>query len=475
MFTPGDPWPGSPGGAANDSWSGYVRFWLEAQIDAGTAFRMGPDARDRLDSGNVMSIAGGLPAAAQPQATVGSHLWVDLTCDLIDCELTLGSTSTAGVLSKAEAGTLTATLYDPTGKYDPTNPDTVYALNHQTRLTPGVPVRAWCEVVTDPNTSTVTQYPLFYGTADRWQTTWTAEAGDRQTKLVATDPTKNFVKLDQPGLANPIDSNQTPLQRINSILVRFGWMARGGSYTEVGTSTAKLQGTTYAQTAWELVNRVMDDELGFIYFKPRSLGSTSPGDLVGTNRTVWSTRPPPYAIQLGCGTGLTDIVVDAVPASFDSQLRNAAYASRSGGTMQTYKKQSSIDRFGEQSLQRTDLGLLDENQVLTWAQAIVNFGAYPQTTLDRIVLRADVAPAPWTAWQQVLAAALITSLVRVVFDAAGYTVDTTERIVGWTHKITASEWSVEWRCVSSTVDTAGVTFHMGPHAQDRLDAGFVLA
>src|SRR5262245_4434379 len=172
-FTPGDPWPDTtfPGGVAHEAWSGYIRLIVRARIDAGTAFTLGPHPQDRLNSGNVLSQAGGLPAAlegGEPRAAA-SGLWVDLTCDLIDLEITLGATSSDGVLSKAEAGTLTATLWDPDGKYDPANPTGRYSIAGHTRLLPGVPVEAFCETIANPQAASpaVNRWPLFTGTADQ--------------------------------------------------------------------------------------------------------------------------------------------------------------------------------------------------------------------------------------------------------------------------------------------------------------------
>src|SRR5262245_42639169 len=108
VWSPGDPWPGSAGGVARDEWSGYIRVFLWAQIAAGNAFHLGDHPSDRLNSGNVLSQPGGLGGGSG-----GTSLWVDLTCDLIDLDMTLGTASGAGILSQSEAGTLTATLYDP--------------------------------------------------------------------------------------------------------------------------------------------------------------------------------------------------------------------------------------------------------------------------------------------------------------------------------------------------------------------------
>jgi hypothetical protein len=473
-FVPGDPWPGTAGGAARDEWSGYVRIYLQAQVAAGTPFVMGPDAADRLNAGNVMWQVDTLELEGAPRAGApASGLWVDLSCDLIDMEISLGSSAGAGILSKSEAAVLSASLYDPDGRYDPLNPETPFALAGRTRLTPGVPVCCWAEVINNPNLATpgVLRYPLFTGTADRWMQAWTNEPSDRVAQLLASDSTKIFTRFDLPALPAPVGQGDTVLTRLGRITANYGWT---GTVQSFGNCVATLQSTTLAQSAWELVNRVADDELGFLYFLPALTTASGPQVLAIVAREVWNQRPAP-SITIGCGAGMYDIATDVQPASFDEQLRNAVYAARTGGTQQVVLSSASIARYWQQSLDRSDLGLADDAQVGAWANALVQLGAYPQTGIDQLTLRPDVAAKPWDAWELVLGKALITGLIRVLWNRAGYTVDTQARLVGWTHRISADEWSVEWRTVNASVSSSAGTLHMGPHAQDQLDAGLVMA
>lgn len=465
-WLPGDPWPGPyPGGAALEAWGGYVRVYLQAEIAPGKPFRMGQDPNDSLSSGNVMN------AASVERGLVGG-LWVDLTPDVTEMEITLGSSAGDGILSKAEAGTLTATLYDPTGKYDPLNPSTPYALSGRTRLTPGVSIRAWAEVIVYPLGSgpyNRYEYPLFTGTADRWSESWTNEPSERFAELVATDITKTWARFDKPAVT-AVGAGDTPLGRLTRLRTNYGW---GGGILQTGTTTRTLQATTMAQAGWELVNRVADDELGLVYFRPKSPSATQDVMMLLT-RDVWTAAPPAPSYSIGCGAGLWDIAIDAVPASFDEQLKNAAYVSRSGGTQQTARVQSSIDRWYEQSLNRSDLGLADDTQVATWATTIVTLYAYPQTTLESITLRPDLHTDQWTAWQ-VLGVTLGVSIVRVLWESAGYTVDVLVRVIGWTHRITTDAWEIEWRTIAASFSGTAATWNLGPHAEDNLDAGYVLA
>ena len=465
-WLPGQPWPGSPGGAAHAAWGGYTRLFVQARIATGQRFTMGAAPHDRLDAGNTLS------APLAERADAPTTTWVDLACDLTELELSLGSSAGAGILSKSEAGTLVATLYDPTGKYDPLNPTSIYSLSGRTRLVPGVPVRAWAEVIRNPAASTpaVDTFPLFTGTADRWSEEWTREPSERRAKLVSTDPTKNWARADRPALPAPIGPGDTPAQRLQRIADNFGWL---GAVAVAAPTVTTLAPSTLAQASWELANRVANDELGFAYFAPQAPAET-PGVLTIVGRTAWADRPAPV-VSIGCGPGLYDIATNVHPAAFDTQLRNAAYVARSGGTQQVAKVASSIARFWESSIDRTDLGVADDVQASAWARAIVTLMAYPQASIDTATLRPDLDAAPWDAWRAVLGVPLITALVRVLWESAGYTVDTEARLVGWTHKITAARWEVEWRTVSAAVSSAATSLHMGPHRQDDLDAGYVMA
>ena len=165
-WQPGMPWPsGTPGGAAAPAWGGYVRFWVRAAIAPGRSFHMGSHPDDRLDAGNVMG--GGSINTAIGRAGVGEHLWIDLTCDTIDAEIQGGASGSAGIFTKADAATITVTLADPTGKYDPLNGHSPYAYGGHSRLVPGTPVEAFAEVVNGDDGSWQRFY-LFVGTADSW-------------------------------------------------------------------------------------------------------------------------------------------------------------------------------------------------------------------------------------------------------------------------------------------------------------------
>lgn len=454
-WRPGDPWPsGTPGGAARDEWGGYIRLWVRAAIDAGITWRMGPDPADKLDSGNVMGEAPTLPRAA------GGRLWVDLTCDVVKLELDGGAQSGQGIFANADAGTLTATLYDPHGIYDPLNPDTRFMYQGRSRLVPGVPVEAFCEIVNGDD-GTWVQRHLFTGTADKWSEPWTTHPELRRATLVASDATKQWAGWDRPE-APAVGAGDTTAQRVQRLADYYGWTGP----IEAGTSSVTLQATTLAQSAWELLNRVLDDELGWVHF-------TADGTLRWVGRDVWLAAAAPV-LELGCpGTeaALLPIVTGAVPAAFDSQMRNAANAARTGGTNQAASNPSSITLYGQRDETRTDLAVETDIQAADWAAFVVNTYAYPHKGLESVELAPAVVVRSWESWSAVLAVRPITDFVRVVFDPTG--ADVLSRVIGYAHTVTPDEWTMQWQLLRAELDV-GTVWTMGPHAQDRLDAGNVM-
>lgn len=459
VWTPGMPWPTStPGGAVSPRWGGYTKLFVRAAIGAGNTFHVGTHQFDRLNAGNVLG--GGVVAP-------GNDLWIDIACDVADLELVAGATTSAGILSKADAATITVTLADPGGIYDPLNPAGPFSYGGRSRLVPGTPVEVFAEVV-DGDTGTVSTHWMFTGTADSWQQDWTSKPSSRRTVLIASDATKMFSRLDRP--EQPAQgAGDTTQQRVHRIVDFFGWV--GPVLDPPGGGTVTLQATTLAQSAWELINRTLDDELGYVHFTAR-------GELRWLACTVWATNTAP-SVTLGCDVGF-DVLVDATPSALDRQMRNAVYAARVGGTAQSAISTASIDTYGRYDYTRTDLGLQTDAQTAAWATSLVQLYAYPTVTLDDVTMAPVVDPEPWKPWKAILALTPITDIVRVHWTPpdleANHTVDVNSRVVGVSHRITRTSWEVRWQLVNTRpAAQAGRGFTMGPHAQDRLDRNFVLA
>lgn len=466
-WQPGMAWPsGTPGGAAAPSWGGYVRVWIRAAIAAGRAFHMGTHPQDRLDAGNVLS--GGATELAGKAAVSG--LWIDLTCDTTEAEIQGGASGGEGIFSKADAATITIKLADPTGKYDPLNGHSPYAYGGHSRLVPGTPVEAFTEVVNGDD-GTWQRHYLFVGTADSWGEDWTPKPSERTCTLLATDITKQFVRMDRPEQP-AVGAGDNVGQRIHRIVDFYGWP--GEVVDPPGGSKIILQATTLAQPAWELLNRTTDDEIGYLYFDVE-------GRLVWVNREAWSTVTTPV-VEFGCphipGSTGFDVLTDAAPSTLDLQMRNHVYASRAGGTMQQALSEASIDRFGSYEDKRTDLGISTDTQVAQWAEFVVILYAFPQINLQDVTMQPSLHEDSWEVWNAALGITMVTDLVHIKWappDRPTDVIDAVSRVVGYSHRITRGQWEVQWQLVAANaLATSGSVFTMGSHAQDRLDSGYVM-
>jgi hypothetical protein len=448
-----DPWPGTPGGAFSPDWGGDIRLYVWAAILAGTTMKWGPDPADRLDAGNVY--------AKDPTAvalTAGpDRLWLDLSCDVRELETTIGGTRADGAIAQAEAGTATVRLADPDRIYDPTNPDSPYQYQGQTRLSPGSPLIAFAEWW---DGSDITQYRLFTGTVDTWAEPWELTPNERVAEIQASDAIKSLANRDY-GATAAVGAGETVDARIARILSYYGWT--GSQRLDVSTNT--LQSTTLAQSAWELVGRATTDEIGFTYVD-------YDGTLVFRNRGTWNTTPDPV-IDIGCSPddpGAYDSLIAATSTAASLNITNAAYVSNTGGTMQSAIIQKSIDRYGIWSYKRTDLGLQNDTQAGAWAAFLVSLQAWPRAQLESITLRPAFTP---NLWPKLLSLNLIADRIRVLWTPpdAGFTTEATGLCLGVSHTVSRHKWETEVRL--ALADIYQSIMHWGPHPKDVLTSGNV--
>ena len=447
---PPEPWPGTAGGAYSPYWGGDIRLYVWAGIFAGSTFRWGQSATDNLDAGNVWG--GGLASPTPP----AGRLWIDLSCDVLSVQTDIGGTRSDGAIARAEAGTASITLSDPTRKYDPTNPNSPFQYGGQTRLTPGANIIVFAERW---NGSAITQYRLFTGTVDTWSEDWELSPSSRRAVVVASDAVKDLVALDY-GEQPAAGAGDTAGARIERILTYYAWPG----VRALDTSTNTLQATTFAQSAWELVGRATEDELGFIYLDQN-------GAIQFRNRAAWLARPAPV-LTVGCApaTAAHDSMTDADVEAANLNIKNAVYATRTGGTQQVARSETSIARYGLHSYKRTDLGLQNDSQAGAWAAFLVSIQGTPRAQLGSLNIRPRFDP---TVWPALLALKLVTDRVRVLWTPPdmGATTEVTGRAIGISHTVTRGTWDVSLRLAQA--DIYANVMHWGAHPQDKLNAGNV--
>lgn len=455
------PWPsGTRGGAASPHWGGYVRLWVRAALGAGRTWHMGPHAQDRLDAGNVLAGGPIIPGA-------DGTLWVDLSCDVLDVTVSGGASASEGVFTKPDAATCVVTLADPDRDYDPLNAQSPWAMGGTSRLTPGVKVDVFTEVVNGDDGSWTRRW-LFTGTADSWAEDWTTRPQTRQCTLTATDTVKTFSSFHRPALTTAVGAGDTTQQRIARVATEVGFTGT----IEDGVGVTTHAATDFDTDGWEEMSHSLTGELGYVHF-------TGDGHLRWVGRDAYFDSTSPPVLALGCDPAMWDVLVDASPSPIDRQIRNAVFGQRPGGAVQSAMSTASIRKYGRYDFTRTDLDLATDAQVATWVTTVLQKYAYPQVSLNDLTMRPSIAARSWDCWKQVLAVRMVSDLVRVHWvppdrpdDAP---IDTVARVVGVQHTVTRHAWEVRWQLVdASALLYSGLLFTMGPHANDRLDAGFVL-
>jgi hypothetical protein len=395
------------------------------------------------------------------------RLWADLSCDTLDVDIQGGASSSDGILTKPDATTCVVNLADPARKYDPLNGSSPYAIGGTSRLVPGTPVEVFAEVVNADDGTYATEW-LFTGTADSWGEDWTPNPRRRVAQLIASGETKTFVNMKRPATVPAVGAGDTTAQRVQRIVDLAGWLGD----VEAGAGTVTHAATELDNDGWELLNGTLDDELGFIYF-------TAAGALRWVGRAAWFDLTSPPVLELGCGEGLHDVLVDASPTSIDLQIRNSIFAARPDVTPAHALSVASINRYGRFDYARTDLGVATDAQAADWAATLLRLYAYPQISIADVTMQPAIAAASWQVFAGVLGLSLVTDLLRIVWSPpdrpADTPIDALARVVGFHHVITRRLWEITLELVGAeALAYSGAVFTLGPDANDRLDAAYVL-
>lgn len=439
-------WPGTPGGAHSPHWGGDIRLYVWIAISAGSTFTWGQSDTDNFDAGNVW---GGGNTGPEPPA---QRLWVDVSCDVRTLQTHIGGARSDGALTKSEAGTCSLTLADPNRIYDPLNPDSPWQYGGRSRLAPGTPLWVWAELL--DTESTVSTWRLFTGTVDTWQEDWALHKQDREAKVVASNATRDLVNLDW-GEQPAQGAGETVDERIQRILSHYGYT----DDTELDESVITLQATTLAKSAWELLGRATDDELGALWLDQFNV-------LQFRSRDTWLTLEDPI-LWVGCPDGYDSVIEAEVKAS--GEMHNAIYASITGGTTQIARSEPSISLYGPHNYKRTDLGLQTDSQAGAWAVFLLQVQGFPRGQIARVTLRPAFTPEMWPT---LLGLRLIEDRVRVQWQPGDEPlVETTARVLGVDHSISRHTWETELDLTMA--DLFARVFHWGHHANDRLTQGYV--
>lgn len=406
------------------------------------------------------------PAPQVAPAPIAGRLWIDISCDVLEVDTHMGATEADGVIAKAEAGTVRLTIADPDGTYDPLSPTSPFRYRGRSRLAPGTPILIWAEwMPPGVGPGATGKVNLFAGAVDTWAEDWTPHRNQRRAVVTGSDFTSRLVALnreEQP----PQGAGETSLQRFTRIMDFFDIPPENyGPTGHFGTSHE--QATTLAQSAWELLSRLQDDEIGLIWVDTYNRVNFQ-------GQTIWA-EVDALATKWGCGPGVTahDCILSATVGGYSYNLRNAVYGARTGGSMQVAKNQTSINRYKEYSYKRTDLGLSDDSEVANWARTVLNYSSTPEVKMSDFTINPKAAPDCWNDIGTMIHNLL--SPVEVYWtppDRPETTYEVTGRVVGIDHAVTRDRWNT--RLILGQSSLAQNIWHMGPHPLDKLDDGNVI-
>lgn len=485
------------GGASAASWGGTVRLHAWIALARGDTFRYGPHPHARFDAGNVFA---GLPDDYPPPDTevtgkpftFGPHpnakfdddnffswkaepgvirepvekMWVDVSCDVIDVTIHAGATKADGVMGRAEAGTATIVLADPNQDFDPINGASKWMYQGRTRLTPGVPVIVWAEVLQDD--VFILRRTLFVGKATSFTEPWVRDPAARRCTIQAADVIAELANRKRPALDSPVGAGEFVHERLQRIIDAFG----GPPLQLADDSLVPLQASTLEGSAWELINKAVDDEIGYVAPVPYAqdplyyLFRTERQALRFLPRSTWFDASTPV-MTVPCS-----IITAATVSALDLSLRNVVTAGRTGGPPVTVRNDRSVALYGEHPFSRTDLGVEGDDDAAQWANVVLGLDAFPDVRLQDITLVPAAAPQLW--WQ-ILSVDLAVDRVVVQWMPEGASTPyvVTARVIGVEHAINFDRWTVKW--VLGATETAGRFFTFGPHDNAQFDNGNVFA
>jgi hypothetical protein len=193
-----------------------------------------------------------------------STVWTDISAFVRSGTVTRPSSRVQGPLITYQPGTLSVVLKNGDGRFDPDNTSSPYS----GAIRAMIPVRAtavWNGVA----------YPLFCGFADSWTDDGVNYGGQyAQVTLNATDGFKVLQGITLAPLGSAAGGGESSGNRIRRILTAAGW------YTDkriIAAGDTNLQGTTFGDTALNLMQLAADTEIGELYID-------GAGDVVFRNR-----------------------------------------------------------------------------------------------------------------------------------------------------------------------------------------------
>jgi hypothetical protein len=308
-----------------------------------------------------------------------STVWTDITGFARSISVSRPSTRVQGPLITYQAGTLSVTLDNSGGQFDPDNAASPFVTGGVTAIHAMAPVRLRAA-------TGQAGYGMVYGFADGWEpAAQTYEGGYAEVNLTATDGFKVLAGQTLAALAATAGDSEDSGARVRRILTAAGWFT---DKRHIATGNTSLQGTLYGDTALNLMQIAADSEIGELYVD----GS---GTVQFRNRQAILTDVRSNTAQAAFGDldgtvhgTLTELAYAAVSrASDDTTLANDVQITRVGGIMQESVNAASVKKYlFPRTYARSDVLLLSDSEARSYAQWVRYVSQDTETRFEQLAI-----------------------------------------------------------------------------------------
>lgn len=394
--------------------------------------------------------------------------WLNIVCDVLTVEYQRGASRMAGTLTLTEAGTATIVLEDATGQFDPmTNRELIHK---------GSPlrIRAWS---TDDSTGSPWDAVLFTGTVDRLGVEYRREDPPLIT-ITVLDVIGVVAGWESEGREAPgIGSGDTLRDRVDRMITETG--IGSVSVDSDATFAAALAPTVLAKP-WQELQAAVEAELGRLWVNRDNqwVVRSRTSELSGTVRGTLSDVHPEAPVGVHC------CMAAARPVYGPENLTNRVLGQRrlpagdAGPAMLVRRDDAfSQTRYGVSTVDRRSLELSTDDQVTTWAEALIVGRTTPELRVDTVTPQPpsgdlDVALA---AWEQVCLTDVGDRWLFRYRTVSDQLVEQTVGVLGITATLSPESWTISWVTAPAPAAGSPQTFGWFVPGISQLDGNDLLA
>jgi len=320
------------------------------------------------------------------------------------------------IRSDFDAGTITLTLDNMNGNYDPNNTTSP----HSPDIKIGTPIRVTA-------THNAIPYVIFRGHLSRV----TLLYPDTTYAVAVWEGTDNLALINLAQLTAQVYSQESTGTRIGNILDDVAWPAADRA---LDSGVSEVAAVTHTGSAWSLLTAAVAAEQGHFFV-------AGDGDATFKNRTALSG----LSSQATYGPGGGELRYQTIDPLFDDDLlTNEAEVTGATGAAQTASDATSKTDHGPHGEALTSSSILAADEALNVAEWIVGRNKDVATRITGFSVDPERDPA--NQWPEILGRELL-ELVTVKLDPPG--ADSLNQLVAVehiNHEVTASDWITSFGC-----------------------------